>query len=86
MPQVVLDLLEPEAGVEQMGRNGVPKPMTREVTAQACSIAVPSEERLDLPLAECAAPSGEQRRRGFDASVELPTQELRSPVEKHLLA
>ncbi len=57
---MVLDELERDAGVEQMGGDGVPEAMTGVPAIKASAVAVAGEQRLDLALPERTVSAGEQ--------------------------
>lgn len=83
--EVVLDHLEAYAGIEHVRRDRVAEAMAGQVAAQACKVAVASEQRLDLALPKRARATAEQRRRSNVADVDVATQQGRATAEKHLL-
>lgn len=61
VPEMVLDELERAPRVEQVGRDRMPETVAGVVGREAGTVSVVDEERLDLPLAKRAAPTGEER-------------------------
>lgn len=84
--EVVLYEFEADAGVEEMGRDRMPQPMTREMRCQSGEIPVAREELLDLALPQGpTAPTehGEFRRAGL-APSELSKQRCRVREQRAL--
>jgi hypothetical protein len=72
VPQVILDEFERAAGVEEVGRDRMAKAVGREPREEPGAIAVFREQRLDLPLAEWAVSSREERI----AIIRFPASEV----------
>lgn len=86
MSEVVLDELKSHAGIEQMSGDRMAEPVAGVAAVNACQVAVPDEERLDLTLAKRpASPAEEGRFRGPLSVREVPPQETGGGREERLL-
>jgi len=83
---MVLDELERDAGIEQMGRNRVPEGMGGVVQIELGAASVPAEEVLDLALAERSLSSRKQRIYRLSGNAfEVSPEEVRGGREERTL-
>lgn len=84
--KVVLDELEGDAGVEEVGRDRVAQGVRGVVGIETRTGSVPAEEVLDLPFPEGSGAAGEQRllvRRHARGEM-VPKKALGGPKERTL--